>query len=112
MRQQGVRSLSLDLKVPAELRGQELTATQMAACDATLAEYRIIFKEKFPIDAQRTLGRRRSTKLRPAIGVMLVSQELMPQYLGCLHLPTPGVVLVVTDEMRERATELATPCLA
>ncbi len=103
---QGVRFINLDLQVPVEWRGQELTATQMAACGATLTEYRVTVKESFEIDAMRKRRARGVTAPKPAVTVMLVSQELMPQFLGYLHMPTPEVVLLVTESMEKRAQHL------
>lgn len=106
LREQGVRFLNLDLQVPPELRGQELSATQMAACGATLTEYRVTVKESFELDPVRARRRRMPAGSKPALTVMLVSHELMPQFLGYLHAPTPQVVLIVTASMQRRADQL------
>jgi len=106
LREHGVRFLNLDLQVPADLRGQELTATQMAACGATLTEYRVTVKESFELDPVRKQRAKRANPVKPAVTVMLVSQEIMAQYLGFLHAPTSEVILVVTPSMKQRARHL------
>lgn len=105
LRRRGVTFWNLDLNVPPQLRGRELTATQMASLGATLTDYRVIAKETFEIAAARP-QRAKADRIQPPATVMLVSKELMPQYLGYLHLPTPTVRLVVTKEMQERAKDL------
>ncbi|MEW6559355.1 MAG: CRISPR-associated protein Csx16 [Pseudomonadota bacterium] len=106
LREQGVRFLNLDLQVPPDMRGQELTATQMTACGATLTEYRVTVKETFELDPLRKKRGRASGSPRPAVTIMLVSQEIMPQFLGFLHVPTPEVILIVTQSMARRADQL------
>jgi len=104
VRRRGADYLSLDLQVPPHWRGQELTATQMAACGATLTSYRLTVKETFDVHAVRKAPK--VAKASPAVTVMLVSQELMPQYLGFVHAPTPRAMLVVTNSMKKRGEEL------
>jgi CRISPR-associated protein Csx16 len=104
VRRCGADYLSLDLKVPPHWRGQELTATQMAAYGATLTSYRLTVKETFDVHA--VCKAPKVAKASPAVTVMLVSQELMPQYLGFVHAPTPHAMLVVTDSMKKRGEEL------
>lgn len=106
LREQGVRFLNLDLQVPPDMRGQELTATQMTACGATLTEYRVTVKETFELDPLRKKRGRASGSPSPAVTIMLVSQEIMPQFLGFLHAPTPEVILIVTQSMTKRADQL------
>jgi|GEM_PF-464674 len=104
VRQRGAEFYNLDLQVPPELRGQELTPTQMAQCGATLTHYRITIKETLemlPVNKKPQVA-----KTSPAVTVMLVSQELMPQYLGYVQAPTPHVLLAVTQSMNERSKAL------
>jgi CRISPR-associated protein Csx16 len=100
----GARYVSLDLSVPPQWRGQELSATQMAKCDARLTQYRVTVKETYDLKPSPT------AKAPPApsdpVTLMLVSHELMPQYLGYVHAHTPLVVLAVTDSMKERGKAL------
>lgn len=104
IRRRGAEFLSLDLQVPPHLRGQELTATQMGACSATLTSYRLTEKETFDVHAVRKAPK--AAKISPAVTVMLVSNELMPQYLGFAHAPTPTVLLAVTPGMIARGQAL------
>ncbi|MDY0331718.1 MAG: CRISPR-associated protein Csx16 [Thiomonas sp.] len=104
VRQRGAEFFSLDLQVPPHWRGQELTATQMAACGATLTSYRLTVKET--VEMHPVNKKPRAVKTSPAVTVMLVSQELMPQYLGFAQAPTPQVILAVTKSMSARAEAL------
>ncbi|OZB62246.1 MAG: putative CRISPR-associated protein [Thiomonas sp. 13-66-29] len=102
----GAAYLSLDLRVPEGMRGKDLTATEMAAFGATLTAYRVKVKEVYDIDAAPKP--RKPVPQADALTIMLVSQELAPQYLGYIHQPTPRVLMVVTPAMRERAKALQT----
>ncbi len=104
VREHGARFLGLDLKVPPEYRVRDLSATEMAAFEATLSEYRVTLKDTLQLGQPR--GARRRRKAQSAVTIMLVSRELMPQYLGFVHDPTVRVVLVVTDSMAERHNTL------
>lgn len=108
VRERGAEFYSLDLDVPPQLRGQELSATQMAACGATLTHYRIAARERIdlPAVASRLPKARARAKPSPATTIMLVSQELVPQFLGFVHNPTPRVILAVTPGMQQRAQDL------
>lgn len=105
LRSKGVRYLGLDLRVPEQDRGRELTATQMVAYGATLTDYHVTVREEYDIQASRQRSSAAKPS-KPAITLMLVSHELAPQYLGYLHHPTPLVILVVTKAMRARADTL------
>jgi len=104
IRQRGAEFFSLDMQVPQHWRGQELTATQMAACGATLTNYRLTIKET--VEMHPVNKKPRVAKASPAVTVMLVSHELMPQYLGFVQAPTPHVLLAVTQSMSERSKAL------
>ncbi|RPE63044.1 putative CRISPR-associated protein (TIGR02620 family) [Tibeticola sediminis] len=102
--EKGARYVSLDLSVPPQWRGQELSATQMAKCDAKLTQYRVTVKETYDLRPSPT-AKAAPTPSEP-VTLMLVSHELMPQYLGYVHAHTPLVVLAVTDSMKERGKAL------
>lgn len=108
VRERGAEFYSLDLDVPPQLRGQELSATQMAACGATLTHYRITAREHIELPAVVGKPRKAKGDIKPSpeTTIMLVSQELVPQYLGFAHDPTPRVVLATTPSMRQRAQNL------
>lgn len=105
--ERGAKYLALDLSVPIEWRGQELSATHMKKCGATLTGYRVAVKDRYALQApSRSRATGKTAKPHPAVTVMLVSEQLMPQYLGYVHEPTPIVVLVVTESMAKRAEDL------
>lgn len=99
----GIPFWALDLLIPAEKAGRELSATEIASLGATLTRYRV------SADGQHALHATRQASVvasRPAVTVMLVSNEIMPNYLGYLHNPTPCVLLVASPHMKARAKEL------
>ena len=103
VRGRGAEFYSLDLDVPPQWRGQELTATHMAACNATLTQYRVTVRETIELHAPR---KTRAAKASAPVTVMLVSQELAPQYLGYVQAPTAHVLLAVTGDMTSRGADL------
>jgi len=99
----GIAFWALDLHVPPQDRRKELSATELAKLGATLTRYRVSKDGQHAVKAER---QRTADAPRPAVTVMLVSGEIMPNYLGYLHAPTPWVLLAASDQMRKRADEL------
>lgn len=99
----GIAFWALDLHVPPQDRRRELSATELAMYGATLTRYRVSKEGQHAVKAS---SRRAATAPRPAVTVMLVSGEIMPNYLGYLHAPTPWVLLAASPEMGQRANEL------
>lgn len=96
--ERGIAFRALDLNIPAEWRGQELTPTQMAKCGARLTRYqvkRLEHTELRPANAAPQSGR--SCTLIP------VSQELAPAAIGLRMCPTEEVLLLASPRMRQTA---------
>ena len=96
LRRRGCRYRSLDLRVPAEFRGKELTATQMAAYGATLTEYRITEVDRIEFAPSRIKAPKAP---RPPILVTIVSDQVVPQLIGLASFEVAEVLLLVTPSM-------------
>lgn len=96
LRRRGCRYRSLDLRVPAEFRGKELTATQMAAYGATLTEYRITEIDRIDFAPSRIKAPK---TLRPPMLVTIVSDQVVPQLIGLASVEAAEVLLLVTPSM-------------
>ena len=79
VRERGARFVNLDLSVPPELRGRELSAAEMRACGATLTEYEVSKRRTMNI-----AGAAKAAGPPPAAvtTVMLASAEAVPQLIG------------------------------
>ncbi|MFN7695640.1 MAG: CRISPR-associated protein Csx16 [Burkholderiales bacterium] len=104
LHRRGVRYWSLDMTIPLELRGKDLSGTQMVALGATLTQYQVKTVQQLNLAAARL--RPRSAEERPPLMVSVVGQELMPVLIGCGVLPTAEVLLLVTEEMKPKAAQL------
>lgn len=99
LRRRGCRYRSLDLRVPAEFRGKELTATQMAAYGATLTEYRITEVDRIEFAPSRIKAQR---ALQPPMLVTIVSDQVVPQLIGLASVEAAEVLLLVTPPMQRQ----------
>ena len=103
VRERGARFVNLDLSVPPELRGRELSAAEMRACGATLTEYEVSKRRTMNI-----AGAAKAAGPPPAAvtTVMLASAEAVPQLIGWHQMRTQRVQIVVTKRAKsERASE-------
>ncbi|MDP1696216.1 MAG: CRISPR-associated protein Csx16 [Xanthomonadaceae bacterium] len=100
--QRGAQFWALDLDVPPALRGKELSATQLAAFKARLTQYEV----KSIDSAAVKPGRAARAQGSGAVTVMLVSGEIMPNYIGYRHDPTAQVYLLFTSNMNDRKRAL------
>lgn len=100
--QRGAQFWALDLDVPPALRGKELSATQLAAFKARLTQYEV----KSINSAAVKPGRAARAQGSGAVTVMLVSGEIMPNYIGYRHDPTAQVYLLFTSNMNDRKRAL------
>jgi len=82
------------------------SATQQATVGATFTESHVSLKDSHATDPADPPARRAGDPHQPAVSVMVVSQEITPLFLGFTQIPTPHVVLFVTEPMRERAATL------
>ena len=102
VRERGARFVNLDLTVPPELRGKELSAAEMRACGATLTEYEVSKGR-----AMRIAGAAMPARPPPVATttVMLASGEAAPQLIGWHQMRTQHVQIVVTQKAKlERAS--------
>ena len=99
LRRRGCRYRSLDLRVPAEFRGKELTATQMAAYGATLTEYRITEVDRIEFAPTRIKAPKAPG---PPMLVTIVSDQVVPQLIGLASVEAAEVLLLVTPSMQRQ----------
>ena len=103
VRERGARFVNLDLTVPPELRGRELSAAEMGVCGATLTEYEVSKRRTMNIVGGAMAAR---PPLVATTTVMLASAEAAPQLIGWHQMRTQRVHIVVTQRAKsERATE-------
>lgn len=107
LQRRGGQFVALDLDVPPELRGQELTAAQMARLGARLTPFRVEALESRVV-APAPAGGAMPAPMAPgrSLTLMLVSDQLAPQLIGLDRQPTDAVWLVETRPMRAKANTL------
>lgn len=98
----GAEFWALDIDVPPDLRGVEMSATQLAACNARLTRYQVQAGESTALPPSRAARPMPSRSL----GVMLVSNALTPNYIGFHANPTDALLLLYTKPMRARHNAL------
>jgi len=105
LQQRGARFLSLVMDLPAEVRGQELSATEMSAYGARLVELDVRPKAETPIAAAADETIEENWPDLREIRFAFVSDQLAPLYLAALnhHARTDVFVLFTTQRMRGKA---------
>ena len=98
----GVTFWSLDIEVPPELRGQELSAVYLAKFGARFTRYEVQSFEQSEIAAESSV----ELIPEPSISFIVVSAQLAPAAIGWLHQPTEQVILLVSKSMRGKANQL------
>jgi CRISPR-associated protein Csx16 len=112
----GVRYLSLSLDLPAHLRGQELSQTQMTECNARLEEYTV--SDMVQYDQAIEDQSLQIIEQLPLIQVLVKARSLgmqQPQNIGSawhgglgkvLHDTEPEAYAILYGEAQEGSTEL------
>lgn len=98
----GARFVNLDLTVPPQWRGQELSPQQMRSCNATLAEYAVTRGRTLEL-----LGKPERSQPKRTATIMLVGKEHAPQLIGYRMEPTDLAVLIISKEMHKQGKALA-----
>lgn len=98
----GVAFWSLDIQVPPELRGQELSAVHLAKFGARFTRYEVQSFEQSDIAAEDQI----ELIPQPSISFIIVSAQLAPAAIGWLHQRTEQVFLLVSKSMGGKANQL------
>lgn len=94
---------SLDIDVPPQRRGQELSATELAGFKARLTRYEVKEKDHHAMAPGKLPA---SRKAQPSLTLILVSDQLAPAAIGWLHQRTEQVALLATSSMKKKAEQL------
>ncbi len=95
----GVEFWSLDLHVPPEDRGKELSGLHISKYGAHFTRYEVHRNGATNIKPKSPS---KSGKPEPSITLIPVSDQLIPAAIGWLHSPTDQVCLMVSDIMKKR----------
>ena len=99
----GIAFWALDLDLPPDARGQEISGTALyhlyKGLGARFTRYQVRCKESATVAGKATKPR----PAQPAIALIPVSEQLAPAAIGWLHQPTPQVCLLASPRMRPGA---------
>lgn len=103
LRHRGIEFWALDLDLPPQDIGKELSGVYLATRGARFTRYEVRKKDTVDVAAKRG-----AAPPRPALGitVIAVSDELAPAAIGWLQRPTPQVCLLASASMSDKATVL------
>lgn len=103
LRSRGIEFWALDLDLPPQDRGKELSGVYLATRGARFTRYEVRKKDAVDVVAKRASA---TARQMPGITVIAVSDELAPAAIGWLHQPTPEVCLLASGRMSDRALVL------
>jgi CRISPR-associated protein Csx16 len=104
LRERGIEFWALDIDLPPEDRGKELSGVYLATRGARLTRYEVKRKDTMDVAAKRRAAAAAGSA--PAISVIAVSDELAPAAIGWRHHPTPEVCLLASADMKKKAEVL------